>query len=463
MQQPQSVALLFPELKELLKDKNYTLLKQVLRECNPLDFADLWPRFDEEERLQVFKLLPAKAALKLFEILDVEDQRKLLSMLSEDNASENVAPLLENMHSPDLAKIFNKMSPRLVKKMTGLIKRQEHLAHIDLIMQYSQNTIGNKMHPEFVKLGPKVTAKQALLRLQAILRPGQKEHLYSLFVTNEEGKVIGALSFQDLVAAPPDEVLSELMSSVEGIKLGPEMDQEEAAKFFTKYGLNSAPVVDEMGRLLGILTLKDVLSVMREEATEDIAKMAGTRAKDLREESAFKIVFFRMPWLLVTLCGGFLISLIIHHFEPVLAKVVALASFSPLIAGMGGNVGSQSATIMVRSLALGHLESKIDQVRAILREFRVGVMLGVIYGLALSLFAYTVYGHQYGVEFGLIVAIGMGTSMTVAATMGAIEPIVFHRLGIDPATATGPLITTITDIISNFTYFALATLLLLRH
>jgi magnesium transporter len=208
--------------------------------------------------------------------------------------------------------------------------------------------------------------------------------------------------------------------------------------------------------------LKDVLSVVREEATEDIAKMAGTRAKDLREESAFKIVFFRMPWLVVTLCGGFIISLIIHHFEPVLAKVVALASFSPLIAGMGGNVGSQSATIVVRSLALGHLEERMDQVKAIFREMRVGIMLGIIYGVALAVFAFMVYGQQFGIRFAFIVAIGMGTSMTVAATMGAIEPVVFHRLGVDPATATGPLITTITDIISNFTYFALATALLLN-
>jgi magnesium transporter len=202
---------------------------------------------------------------------------------------------------------------------------------------------------------------------------------------------------------------------------------------------------------------------MRQEATEDIAKMAGTRAKDLREESAFKIVFFRMPWRVVTLFGGMLISVIIRHFEPVLAKAVALASFSPLIAGMGGNVGSQSATIVVRSLALGHINTRADQMKAIFREFRVGLMLGAIYGIVMAAFAYMIYGHQYGYQFGIVVAIGMGTSMTVAATMGSIEPIVFHRMGVDPATATGPLITTITDIISNFTYFSLATILLLSH
>ena len=457
LEQPQSIALLIPEIKELLRNRDYALLKQVLKECTPLDFADTWKSFSEEERLQIFKLLPTTASLKLFEIIDMDLQRQLLEKLS----GENVTPILEGMHSPDLAKIFHKMSPRAIKKMTGLIKRQEALQHVDYLMTFPEHSAGSLMHPEFVKLTPKLTAKQALHRLQAIARPNQKEHLYSLFVVDDDGRVLGTLNLQDLLAAPEDEKLCELMSSVEGIKIKPETDQEEVSRLFSKYQLTAAPVVDVAGRLLGILTVRDIISVVRQEATEDIAKMAGTRAKDLREVSAFKIVFFRMPWLIVTLCGGFLISLIIHHFEPVIAKAIALATFSPLIAGMGGNVGSQSATIVVRSLALGHLENRLDQVKAIFREFRVGVMLGVIYGLALAAFAYMVYGRQYGIEFGLVVAVGMGTSMTVAATMGAVEPIIFHRLGIDPATATGPLITTITDIISNFTYFALATSLLL--
>ncbi len=456
--QPQSIALFFPEIRELLKEKNYALLKQVLKACSPLDFADVWVKFGEDERVQIFKLLPSNSALKLFEILEIEEQRFLLGKLSE----ESVAPILENIDSPDLAKIFHKMSPRAVKKMTSLIKRQESLARIDTLMKYPENTAGSLMHPEFVKLTPKMTTRQALNCLQAITRPGQKEHLYALYVTDDAGKVLGTLTLQELVSAPPDEQLYEMMSSAEQIKLRPEMDQEEVAKLFSKYQISDAPVVDADGRLIGVLTVGDIISVIRQEATEDITKMVGTRAKDLREESAFKIVAFRMPWLIVTLGGGFVISLIIHHFEPVLAKAIALASFSPLIAGMGGNVGSQSATIIVRSLALGHLDTKVSRAKAVWREFSVGVMLGAIYGLALAVFAYFIYGHQFGVNFGIVVAVGMGTSMTVAATMGAIEPIVFHKLGIDPATATGPLITTITDIISNFTYFTLASMLLLH-
>jgi magnesium transporter len=251
------------------------------------------------------------------------------------------------------------------------------------------------------------------------------------------------------------------MTSVEGIKVKPETDQEEVSKVFSKYNLTAAPVVDNEGRLIGILTVKDIISVVRQEATEDITKMVGTRAVDLREHSALKIVRFRMPWLVVTVFGGLLISLIIKFFEPTLAKVIALASFSPLIAGMGGNVGSQSATIMVRSLALGQVNGN-QRLRAVFREMRVGILLGIIYGALLGGVAYAIYGAQYHFHFSLVVAAGMCTSMTVAATMGAIGPLFLERIGVDPATATGPLITTTTDIISNFTYFALATVLLMN-
>ncbi|HTL69706.1 MAG TPA: magnesium transporter [Candidatus Eisenbacteria bacterium] len=457
MEQPHSIALLVPEIKELLAQRNYPLIKQVIRECNALDFADSWRSFKDEEKLQIFRLLSATSALKLFEILDIEDQKYLFERAGDDS----LFPVLEGMDTPDLAKIFNKMPARAIKKMTSLIKRQTAISHIENLMKFPENTAGSLMHPEFVKLSPRLTAKQALLLLQSVIRPAQKDHLNSLFVISDEGRVLGSLSVPDLITAPEESRLSELMDSVEGIKVRPETDQEEVSKLFSKYQINAAPVVDETDKLLGVIIVKDILSIIKQEATEDIAKMAGTRAKDLREVSAFKIVFFRMPWLVVTLFGGMLISLIIRHFEPVIAKAIALASFSPLIAGMGGNVGSQSATIVVRSLALGHLESRAEQLKAVLREFRVGLMLGLIYGALLAGFAYVVYGQQYGYKFGIVVAVGMSTSMTVAATMGSIEPILFHRNGIDPATATGPLITTITDIISNFVYFSLATVLLL--
>lgn len=453
--QPHSVALLAPEIKELLHTKEYTLLKQVLKDTNPLDFADTWKMFNEEERLQLFKLLPMSSALKIFEILDIEEQRQLLEKMS----SESVMPILEGMHSPDVAKIFHTMPPRALRKMTSLIKRQEALAHVDYLMKFPQHSAGSLMHPEFIKLTPKLTAKQAVQRISACARPGQKEHLYALFVVDNDGRAIGSLNLQDLISAPEDEKLSELMSSVEGIKVKPETDQEAVSNLFSKYNLTSAPVVDGAGHLLGVLTIKDIISIVRQEATEDIAKMAGTTATEFHERSLFRIMRVRMPWLVVTLFGGTFISLIIRSFEPILAQVIALASFSPIIAGMGGNVGTQSATIIVRSMALGKWNRQ-QKLKTVFKEFGIGLMLGVFYGAVLGGIAYIFYGAQYGVNFSIVVASAMCTAMTIAATMGALGPMIFDRVGIDPAIAAGPIVSTTTDIISNIIYFSMATLLL---
>jgi magnesium transporter len=454
MNQPQSIALFFPEIRELLAEKNYTLLKQVMKACSPLDFADVWKKFTEEERLQVFKLLPANSALKLFEILPLEDQRFLLAKLNE----ESVTPILENLNSPDLAKIFHRMPARAVKKMTSLIKRQEALAQIDIVMKYPENTVGSQMHPEFIRLAPKMTANQALNRLQAITRPGQKEHLYSLFVTDEDMRLLGTVSLQDLVSAPEDEQLYELMGSCEQIKLKPEMDQEEAARIFSKYDLSYAPVVGSEDRLLGVLTVKDIVSVIRQEAAEDIAKIAGTKVQDINERSAFRIVRFRSPWLIVTLVGGTFKS-----FEPLLSQIIALASFSPLIAGMGGNVGSQSATVVVRQLAMGQVAGSAKKLQIVLREMGVGILMGTLYGTVLGVVAFGIYGETYGYHFSIVVGSAMLTAMTIAATMGAVGPLLFDNFGIDPATAAGPIVSTTTDIFSNLIYFSMAAWLLWHH
>lgn len=461
MIQVNPVQLLFPEIKELLAEKDYVLLKQVLRDCGAVGLSDFWKRFTPEEQLQIFKLLSSSAALKLFEIIEMDDQKYLLDKMGE----ENIAPILENMPSPDVAKIFNTMSPRTVKLMRTLIKRQEALAHIDLNLKYPEHSAGSLMHPEFIKLGPRTTCRQALNLLQAIARPNQKEYLFGLFITDSEGRALGAINLQTLLAAPADEALGELMTSIAPYKIRPEMDQEEVSQIFTKYDLTYAPVVDQDDKLLGVLLVKDILHVERQEATEDIAKMVGTRAADfldVRDSTVLQTAKYRTPWLIVTLLGELLVSFIIKSFEPVLAKVIALAAFSPLISAMGGNVGAQSATIVVRSLALGHIQTIKDKTHTIFHEAKVGILLGLTYGIFLGVVSYLLYGSRYGIQFSIAVMIGMWTSITVAATMGAVEPIFFHKIGIDPATATGPLITTITDIISNLTYYSLATFLLLK-
>ena len=177
----QPITLLIPEIKELLQQKDYTLLKQVLKDCNPVGLADSWEKLTEEEKLQIFQLLSGAAALRLFKTLSLEDQKNLLGKLSE----ENMAPLLTNMASPNIAQIFRKMPPRIVSRMQAFIKRRETLSRVELLMKYPKNSVGSVMHPEFIKLTPKLTARQALSRLQAVVSPQHKEHLNALFVTDD--------------------------------------------------------------------------------------------------------------------------------------------------------------------------------------------------------------------------------------------------------------------------------------
>ena len=216
------------------------------------------------------------------------------------------------------------------------------------------------------------------------------------------------VSLQTLVAAPYDSKVGELMTWTRAIQVSATADQEEAARLVSKYNLLSAPVVDEANRVVGVLLVDDVLDIINQEASEDIAKMVGTRPEEFLRQPAFRIVGFRLPWLITTIVGEFAVSLVIKYFHGTLQQVVALASFFPLIAAMGGNVGSQSATVVVRGLATGEIPPE-EWLRVMLLEFRVGLMLGVSYGVVVGLFAHTLYGHHLGLPFSAVVALGMVT------------------------------------------------------
>lgn len=450
-----SLILLVPEIKGLLAQQEFNVLKDVLKECSPLDLAECWSQFSIYEQVALFKLLNTKSAIQLFESIDIEAQKFLLNQLGE----EAVIPLLEGVHPADIARVFHRLPEYAVKKMTSLVKREEALQRIQRVMTFPQNSAGSLMHPEFIKLLPKMTARHALSLVQAVARPHEKRHLSALYVTDESGALLGALTLQDLVSAPEDATLSDLMTSTEPIKVRGGTDQEEVAKLVAKYDLFSVPIVDEEDHLIGILTVDDIIDVIRQEATEDIAKMAGTKAEDIRARSAFRVARLRLPWLITTLFGELFVAVIIRHYEYTLSKVIALAAFLPLIAAMGGNVGSQSAMVMVRALATGQTIGR--GLRAVFREFRVGLVLGICYGVILGGAAYFLFGDRFSTSFLFVVGSGMCLSMTVASTIGAIGPLLFQKFGIDPATATGPLITTTTDLISTSTYLLLATLILL--
>lgn len=457
LQSVRTCALFLPEIKQLLAQKDYGTLKAVLRELNPIDLAEGWREFAPEERLAVFQMLGTRRAVVVFEELDVEDQTFLLQALGEQATGQ----IISELPAGEVAHLFRKLPHRVIRRLAHLVKQQETIERLQQTLTYPPRTAGSLMHTEAVRVKESMTAGQALDLLQTVTRAHvhQERLLSTMYVTNGRGRLVGHVSLQRLVASPRDSLIKELMESTAPIQIEATADQEVAAQVVTKYNLVSAPVVDAEDRLLGVLLVDDIIDIIRQEANEDIAKMVGTRPEEFVRKSVLQVAWLRLPWLLASILGGAMVSLVIHHFEVTLVKVVALASFMPLIAAMGGNVGAQSATIIVRSMATGQVRM-VDWAKAMAHEFAVGILLGVSYGTCVGGLAYLMYGSEFGVFFAVVVSMGMLISMTVAATIGAVEPFIFQRLGIDPATATGPLITTATDLIATSAYLALATAIL---
>ena len=309
------------------------------------------------------------------------------------------------------------------------------------------------MNPDFIALREDTTAAEAIESLQ-------KEHQnvempFYLYMVDEYGKLVGVSSLRQLVVTPPEQLLRDIMAT-DVISVRTNRDQEEVAKLVARYDFLAVPVVDETNRLVGIVTVDDVIDIFREEATEDILKMAGAGEEFIETKSLLKSSRIRLPWLAASCIGGIFAFMVIGHFEGSLERMAFLAAFIPVIMGMGGNIGTQSSTIVVRGLATGRISLR-DFRSVLFKEFATGLILGVIYGSLIALVAQFRYSTT-------AVAISVGAavlcSMTVAALVGSLVPMSFARFNVDPAVATGPFVTTAIDIISVFFYFQIATTLL---
>lgn len=457
MQHLEPLAHLIPEIKELLAAHDFATVKELLEDLRPEDLAQSWSRLSEHEKIEIFHLLDPKSALVLFESLESPDQTFLLKSLEDDS----ITKILEGAPTPDLANIFHKLPTKTRNRMMRLTRHTDAVRRIQKAMEYEPDTAGALMHPEYVAINPKMTALNALWLVQSITHVREKHLLRSLYVINSKGKLIGGITLEDLISAPADILVQDLMSSVLPYKLTPEMDQEHVSELFTRYNVLAAPVVDAEDQILGVVMIDDIIKVVRQEADEDLAKIAGTQVDEFSERSFFKIAWIRAPWLLATLATQLIVSLVMRHFQFVLQEVIALATFLPLVAAMGGNVGSQSAMITVRSLALHRHKGKAKYL-AVLREASTGMLLGAGYGLLVGGIAFLMYGGSYGMNFVYVVGLAVFAAMLWASIVGATGPLIFEKVGADPATAMGPMVTTTTDLFSITVYFLLALLLLMR-
>jgi magnesium transporter len=309
------------------------------------------------------------------------------------------------------------------------------------------------MTPSFFALGQAATVHEAI---EAIQGAEDAETVFYVYVLDEEDRLVGVMTLRQLITSSPTSTLRQVMNS-DVIRVHVSIDQEQVARLVAKYDLLAIPVVDEGGRLVGIITVDDVIDVLREEATEDVFKMAGTSQEELvYGNRVVPIARIRLPWLVVNLFGGILTGTILWWFRATVEQIIALVSFVPVITAMGGNVGTQSSSILVRAFATGRVD--LEQFPAHLwKEVRVGLVLGILCGILVAGAAIVWHGNPY---LGAVVGLSMAVAMTVAAAMGTLAPTFFRKIRIDPAVASGPFVTTANDITGILIYLSTATVFL---
>ena len=409
----------------------------------------------------VFRSLSLAQQLKLFGLIsDVEQKGVLFSELDEDTFQdliedmkiEDIVRILESMPADDVADIIGRLPEQTSQTILDKMKKAES-EEVEDLLRYGDDTAGGIMVPDFISLREDVTARQAIESLQT--EHSDVEMAFYLYVVDDYGKLVGVSSLRQLVVVSPETPLKEFMTT-DVFSVQTDMDQEEVARLVARYDILAVPVVDGSNRLMGIVTVDDVIDILRKEATEDILKMAGAGEEFVETKSIFKSTRIRLPWLFASCLGGLFAFFIIGEYESSLSKIAYLAAFIPVIMGMGGNIGTQSSTIVVRGLATGRIHAR-DIWSVVFKELSIGLILGLVYGLLIG----SVAQFRYSIEaLALSVALAVICSMSVAALVGSLVPMGFARINIDPAVATGPLVTTAIDIISVFFYFLIATTLL---
>jgi magnesium transporter len=441
--------ILLDTIKRLLRRGASAHLNKIVNKTHAADLAVVFRFLTLREQEAIFDLMDDVGhEAMLFSELEEE----ILIKLIEDMPPDKIVGILEEMPKDDVADLLGKLSDERSQALLDLMAKEES-EEVEGLLLYGEETAGGIMLPDFIALEQNTTAREAIEALQRDY--ADIEMPFYLYVVDDHGHLVGVISLRQLVVVPPHTQLKNIMTT-EVVSVRTETDQEEVARMVARYNILAVPVVNENNVPVGIVTVDDVVDIIREEATEDILKMAGAGEDLIESQSIWRSTRIRLPWLLASWLGGIVAFLIIGYFETSLNKLVYLAAFIPIIMGMGGNIGTQSSTIVVRGLATGRIN--IKQVwEVVFKELAVGFFLGFFYGFLLGVVAHFRYDRWL---LGVTVGLAVMSSMTIAALVGSLVPMVFARVNIDPAVATGPFVTTSIDILSVFFYFQIATVLL---
>ena len=445
------ITILRDTFRRLLRRHAETNILKLIDKTHPADLALLFRYFNENEQDEIFsKLKPSEKTAEFLNDLDELIGIRLL----ENESHDRIASILEHASSNEQAYLIGLLDEQYASSVIDLLQadKQEELEEM---MAYPEDSAGILMYTDVFTLHEETKARDAINALQD---QEDAEMVFYLYTLDDEARLTGVISLRDLVTTPGDTKLKDIMSKQIHV-VRPETDQEEVARIVSQYNFLAVPVVDSDDRLLGIVTVDDVVDIIREEATEDFLQMVGAgKDREILLKSSWENARMRLPWLFASWVGGIMAAFIIGIFDNVLQSTIALAAFIPVIMGMGGNIGTQSSTIIVRGLATGRVSIE-NSMRILFKEIRVGLMLGILYGLLLGVFAILKF-LDVSPMLGVVVGASICISMIIAATIGSLVPLILNRFEIDPAIATGPFVTTSIDILGVACYFLIAISLL---
>lgn len=430
-------------LEELYETGNFKLLENSLIDLHPADIAEAVPFINRETQETIFKMLDQEIAAEVLAELDPPVLENVLPLIEESR----LVDIIGTMDSDDATDIIGELDEDQAQRILAAMP-WDSFREVETLLRHEVDTAGGIMALEVVYVHKDKTAKEALQVLRA--KAQEVEDVYNIYVVDSKGFLVGKVSLKDLALASPRVKMNEIMEE-EPVAVIEEMDQEQVAQLFNKYDLISAPVVNNQGRLVGRITVDDVLEVVEEEASEDFTKMAGITDEELGTRSIFKVSRVRLPWLLVAFVGQMISAKVLNHFMPDVQGALMATIFIPLIMAMAGNIGIQSSTVIIRGLAIGEIRLR-DTWWRLFQEVSVAFFNGIIIALLLYLVV-MIWFQKAG--FGLVLGGALLIVLIMAGMIGTLVPLILKSFKVDPAIATGPFITTSNDVLGLLIYYSI--------
>ncbi len=441
---------LMADIIDLIQTHSDLLLKNIINDLYPADIAHIMNRLEFTDAEYLFTLLPVEEQSKVIVELDEEHREHFLATLKSVTLSE----IVEELPTDDATDLVSELSKEKAEEVLDELSAKDS-SELQELLQYHENTAGGLMQKEVITVQAKDTVKKAVQAVRKAAKENPDEQIFAIYVVDDDGILVGSLSVSNLILLSPQKKIYKVMEK-DVINVKTNVDQEEVANIFKKYNMISLPVIDFSGRLVGRITIDDIVDVITEEASEDILRLGGVSQDERITTPPLQAIKRRLPWLGVYLFTGLLTSSIINMFHETIQAVIALAALMPIVAGMGGNAGTQAITLTVRGLALGEIDFKNAR-RALMKEFTVGLLNGALVGFLSGIVVAIAFGNF---TLGLVMCLAMITNLVIAGLMGTLIPLLLKWVKIDPALASSVLVTTCTDAFGFVSFLGFATLFL---